>query len=439
MNSQEVFLTELFNYLNKNTAYAVLRNYDGLPSHNKSRDIDIVIEKCQYRKIRRGLVSLIERLGWRVVTYLYSDRLITWVCGNLDNDGKTELVQLDFFYHTSVYGVKLLSAKEALKDRKFNGILYHVNIECEFLDKYLYDRAVGATYPEKYQSTRDAVITSHVVNSKILSLFGVENVSACDKNSSRKMLLHALRKQLIKSPFSGTISILSFLYYRIKNYLCSKTGFSIGFTGPDGVGKSTVIDMLIDSFGDVFKEAHSYYHFRPQLFGNLGEVAHSAGLKKEVDKNYEDPHRGGKTGWLNSFLRLCYYTVDYVWGYAVKVKTQTRITRIVIFDRYYTDIICDSHRTRIWLPFRFLYWFGRIFIPQLDYNILLTADTDTILKRKHELSFASVSEIKERMAYLSDKKGFYLIENDTQPEHAISKILEIVFEKQHKKNIKRIL
>lgn len=64
------------------------------------------------------------------------------------------------------------------------------------------------------------------------------------------------------------------------NYLRSNTGFSVGFTGPDGSGKTTVIDLLLDRLAPVFRTAYKYYHFRPALFGNLGEVAHSAGLKK---------------------------------------------------------------------------------------------------------------------------------------------------------------
>lgn len=101
-----------------------------------------------------------------------------------------------------------------------------------------------------------------------------------------------------------------------------------------------------------------------------------------MDRDYSKPHRGEKTGILSSFVRLLYYSLDYIVGYWIKVKSVTRITRIVIFDRYYTDIICDSHRSRIYLNYRILYWFGKLFIPSLDYNILLTASTDTILVRK---------------------------------------------------------
>ena len=65
-----------------------------------------------------------------------------------------------------------------------------------------------------------------------------------------------------------------------------------------------MIDLLIENLGDVFRKAHTYYHFRPTLFGNLGEVAHSAGVKKDVDRDFSKPHRGEKT---SVFSRLHYW------------------------------------------------------------------------------------------------------------------------------------
>lgn len=428
------FQTKLFGLLNEKAEYAVLRNYDGLPEYNQSRDIDIIIERKVYNRIKYDLLDLVDKSKWKVVTLLKSDRLVTWVCGHISDDGAVDLIQLDFFFNTSVFGVMLMPAADFLRTRKFNGRIYHVDKACEFLDKYLYDRAVGAVYPDKYQAVKEAVASDKNVTDILQSVFGINSVEECDKTSGRKLLMHAFGR----TPVASFCRFLKFEYFRVKNYLCSNTGFSIGFTGPDGVGKTTVIDRMVESFGDVFRTAHVYYHFRPMLFGNIGEVAHSAGLKKEVDRNYSDPHRGGKTGKLNSFLRLLYYSVDYILGYWTKIKSVTRITRLVIFDRYYTDIICDSRRSRIHLNPKFLYWFGRIFIPSLDYNILLTARTETILSRKQELDAAGVETINRNIDYLTTKKGYYKVMNETTPDDAVRQILSFIFDQQHKKNIKRL-
>lgn len=438
MRTSVEFLTTFFNFLNKNGEYAVLRNFEGLPAHNNSRDIDIVIEPSTYRRLKSDLIELIEKESWKIVTYLNSDRLITWVCACVDNDSRTEIVQFDFFFHTSIFGITLLEAKDFLKSRQFNGTIYHVDKEYEFLDKYMYDRAVGVAYPEKYRKTREAVENSGEVKKVLKKVFGSNSIEECDKTSGKKLLLNAFKQNLSSNPFRTIGRMLNFEYYHIRNYVCSNTGFSVGFTGPDGSGKTTVIDQILERLAPVFRTAHKYYHFRPALFGNLGEVAHSAGLKKEVDRDYSKPHRGGKTGALSSFARLLYYSIDYIIGYFVKVKSVTRITRVVIFDRYYTDIICDSRRSRIYLNYKFLYWFGKLFIPSLNYNILLTARSETILARKRELDEEGIRRINERIDYLANKKGYKKILNEQTPEIAVAEILNYIFDNQHKKNLRRL-
>ncbi len=434
MTTAAELLTEFFGYLNANCGYAVLRNFEGLPEKNNSRDIDIIIERTAYRKNKKNLIALLEKNEWKIITYLNSDRVDTWVCGCIDNYSNTEIVQFDFFFNTSLFGIRLLNAKEFLANREFNGKIYHVNKEYEFLDKYMYDRAVGAEYPEKYKHVKEAVAESSLVKEKLKKVFGTKSIEDCDKRSGKRMLLCAA----MHNPIATLAHFCAFEYHRIKNYLCSHTGFSIGFTGPDGSGKTTVIDTLLSRIAPVFRTAHKYYHFRPTLFGNLGEVAHSAGVKKEVDRNYSDPHRGKKTGKASSFLRLCYYSIDYIIGYFVKVKSVTRITRLVIFDRYYTDIICDSRRSRIYLSPKFLYWWGKLFIPTLDYNILLTASSETILARKRELDEEGIKTINTKIDYLAGKRGYTKVLNETTPEVAVYEILNHVFNEQHKKNLKRL-
>lgn len=423
--------------LNAKAEYAVLRNFEGLPSSNNSRDIDIIITRKSYKAIKKELVKLIDNSGWKIVTYLHSDRLISYVCAKNEGDN-TEIIQWDFFFDTSVWGIQLMSAEEFLANKKFNGFLYYTDVEGQFLDKYLYNRAVGSAYPEKYRATREAAEDSPIVANKLLAIFGYASTSECDKKSGKALLCRALWANIKNNPLALIGSIIYFLYTFVKNYICSRTGFSVGFTGPDGSGKTTVIEMLLGRIAPVFGTAHKYYHFRPALFGNLGEVAHSAGIKKEVDRDYSNPHRGGKTGKLSSLARLAYYSIDYIVGYFVKVKSVTRITRVVIFDRYFTDIICDSRRSRIYLGRKFLYWWKRLLIPSLDYNILLTASSETILARKRELDEEGIRAINDKIDYLSNKKGYRKVLNEGAPQTAVTEILTYIFEEQHKKNLRRL-
>ena len=79
-----------------------------------------------------------------------------------------------------------------------------------------------------------------------------------------------------------------------------------------------------------------------------------------------------------------------------------------------------------------------MFIPSLDYNILLTASSETILARKRELDEDGIRTINAKIDYLADKKGYTKILNESTPQVAVYETLSFVFEKQHKKNLKRL-
>jgi thymidylate kinase len=434
MQNTTKFLINLFDYLNQNVNYAVLRNFEGLPSDNDSRDIDIIIEKKELNRHKSSIQSLIIDSGWQIITYLNNGRLITYVCGIID-DGNVELVQLDFFLHTSVHGITLADAKEIVENRAFNGKVYYVSKDYEFLDKYLYNRAVGASYPEKYNNVREYVAHSDIVKKKLNAIFGCDDLNLIDKLDGKKLLFRALKYNM-QTQFFRTMKRMAeslFIYYY--NFFRSTTAPRLGFTGPDGSGKTTVIELLHKNISPVFGKATEFYHFRPTLFPNMGEAGYSAGIKKKVDREYNKPHRGSKKGTLNSFVRLCYYTIDYILGFWIKVKSHCRITKFIIFDRYYTDIIVDSRRTSIYLNTKFLYYWGKLMVPSLHYNILLTADTDVILSRKQELNRKGIDSINNKLHYLSTKKGYYLIKNNGTAEEAVQQILTIVFEEQHRKNM----
>ncbi|MFI3321286.1 MAG: hypothetical protein R3Y50_02035 [Rikenellaceae bacterium] len=432
MENSVQYITKVLEFLNENVRYALLRNYEQLPYCNSSRDIDIIIEKGELKRCKAQIKNILLSDGWKLFSYLDNGRLTTFVCAKICGNS-IEMVQWDFFVNTSIHGVELLSAKEMIDSRESNGTLYHVSKDYEFLDKYTYNRAVGAKYPEKYIALRNEIKDSEIVKDRLNLLFGLDDYEKIDKCLGKRLFLRAFWSNFLKNPIKTIVNIIISMLIYFCQFLSSSIAPKIAFTGADGAGKTTIIELLRSKLSPVYGKVAIYYHFRPLLIPNLGEVAHSVKLKKSVDREFEKPHRAKKKGVVNSFFRLCYYTIDYIFGYLVKIKPHCKITKLIIFDRYYNDIIVDSRRCSIYLNKKFLYWWGIVFIPKMDYNFLITADTDIILKRKSELDREGVERINENMRFLSTKKGFYMIDNSSTAEAAVIDIFKIILEGQHQR------
>ena len=56
MQNTTAHIDAIIGLLNAKADYAVLRNFEGLPSSNCSRDIDIIITRKSYKKMRRKKV-----------------------------------------------------------------------------------------------------------------------------------------------------------------------------------------------------------------------------------------------------------------------------------------------------------------------------------------------------------------------------------------------
>jgi thymidylate kinase len=435
MQNSSQLTFNIFEYLNSHANYAVLRNYKDLPLKNSSRDIDILLEKKEFLKIEKTIANYISAINFKIVTLFRSDKIVTYVCAKASNEN-VDIVQFDFFFNTSLFGILLLDVNEILNKREFNGAIYHVSKEYEFLDKYLQLKFLNKVYPQKYKSIFNEMTKSLLLSNILHESYGIANLIELEDIKNTRFKMAVLLNNLREKPLMQLRLIASFLWNYFKNLITYK-GFSVGFSGPDGAGKTTVINSTIDELKKVYS-AIELFHFRPNVISNLSEVAQKKGLKKEVDDDFSNPHRGGKTSKTSSIIRLLYYSIDYIIGYLIKVRPRLHKRSIVIFDRYFTDIIADSRRSRIFLKSNFLFLFGIFFIPKLNYNILLTADKDVILFRKQELTSDGIDNINEKLIYLSSKKGYYYVENNDTPEKAIKKILEHIFHEQDLKNKKRI-
>ena len=417
------FLTDFFAWLNKEYNYAVLRNFEELPEGNVSRDIDLLLPADELKKFRNELPAFAEKRNCRILYTNEDNQFLTIVL--VDSD--FQIFQLDLQRNFAWMGIDLLDEKIVLKHRIFNGKVYHLPPSLTFLPKYLYSRILGAKYPEKYKAVQEAAFLdkSFNIESFLQQLScGKGGFEFWENTGKWKLRFLAFCSALKNKPFRALGRMSEFLSRYFLD-LFRRRGLMISFSGPDGCGKTTVIEMLMERLA---VNPPKLFHFRPTLLPNLGEAAHKAGMVKEVDRNFDKPHRAKKKGVLNSLIRFTYYYSDYLLGYFCKILPIRQRKHIVIFDRYFTDVIADSERSSIFLNFKFICWL-RHFVPMCRYNFIFCVKPETIRARKQELEVDDMKRIYSRLDYLCSKdKRYYKIDNNGTPEDAVRQILSVLLE-----------
>jgi len=163
----------------------------------------------------------------------------------------------------------------------------------------------------------------------------------------------------------------------MKSKINNMSGVWIALLGPDGCGKSSVIEQLKLRFNNAFS-AVDVLHLRPHV---------KLSIKKDtVNVSVDDPHGQDARSSLSSVIKIMYFFFDYTVGYFIKVRPLLQKNKLVIFDRYYDDILVDPKRYR----YGGKMWFARLighFIPKPNLMILLNAPADIIQGRKQEVSF----------------------------------------------------
>lgn len=431
------FLSRFFEMLNGHFTYAVLRNHEGLPEDISSRDIDILLAASELHPFQHGLAALLEKTGWRIFYTNRDDQFWTIVLGADSASGETEPLQIDIMFHLSVMGIALLDENKVLESRQFNGKVYFLPPRYVFLCKYVYSRILGAKYPEKYAEFRRQMpeAESAAIEAELRTLAGGRHEQDFwEKSGKWRLRRVTLFYALLRTPCRQFRQGCTYLLFLILNLLFRR-GLMISFSGPDGCGKTTVIELLRRRLA---VNPPLLFHFRPELLPNLGEVGAKARVLKEVDRNFDRPHRASRKGNLNSFLRLGYYSLDYILGYAVKILPLRQRKHIVFFDRYFTDIIVDGERSCIFLGSGFLARLRHL-VPQCEYCFLFRVDPDRIFSRKQELSKGDIGRIYSRLELLAARsKNCHWIDNNATPEDAVEQIMNILLNMQHRRYVRKL-
>jgi hypothetical protein len=184
---------------------------------------------------------------------------------------------------------------------------------------------------------------------------------------------------------------------RVVRRLLKPTGVHITLLGPDGSGKSTLIDGLISNL-DVFFRRQRVIHFRPRFF----EPPDERGA-------VSDPHGKPPYGLARSVAKLGYYFVDYWVAFLFKLFLGKAESTLIIFDRDFDDLLVDSKRYRLAPASLALARVFRCLLPKPDLTFILDLPPDVCHARKPELPIDELERQREVLKKLAASGEHYVI------------------------------
>ena len=195
------------------------------------------------------------------------------------------------------------------------------------------------------------------------------------------------------------------------------TGLVVGFLGPDGAGKSTLIQALTRELAPAFRRT-SYFHLRTSVLLRRSESQGGGAVTA--------PHGQTPRGRLASLVKLFALAAEYVAGYAAVVLPMKIRSSLVIFDRYFHDLQADPLRYR-WQGAPWLSRATGRLLPEPDVWIILDAPSAVLLARKAEVS-AAAAEL-QRAGYRAlgrQLKHSVVIDTSATVESSVGAALDFV-------------
>jgi thymidylate kinase len=412
------FLFELFRSLDKyDVRYCVLHSWERLPEDLPS-DLDLAVHPSDrpklgavFRALRDQEFLPVQCLNYAVNAYYF---VFFWFLGS-----QLQSVAVDVIFEHRRGGLILTSGEDLVAGRIRRDLFWipSPSIELHYL---LAKKTCKGIVPLHQQDRLKRLIEGmgRLEGENVAAdLFGEQwkerVVDACldgTLSGISEQLGRALRRTSVhRHPITPVIYFFGDSIRLIRRWL-HPTGILVVILGPDGIGKSTLIGKLIGKLEPAFRQSR-VFHFRPQLIKPRAETGLAA----------SDPHGDPARGTLGSVARLIGFFVDFWVGYLLITRPLLARSGLVIFDRYFHDIIIDRKRYRYggprWVP-RVL---ARAIPPTESLFLVLDAELDVILTRKREVAAGELNRLRSSyVGMASEGSRVDLIKTDEGIEKSLT-------------------
>ncbi len=197
-----------------------------------------------------------------------------------------------------------------------------------------------------------------------------------------------------------------------------KTKILISFSGIDGAGKSTQIELLAEYLINkkkkvlVTEEMFGYFLLKP-IIGSLRSATGSPSL---------GPVKRNKSLLLKLWFIPAF--IDIWLSYIFKIKILVNNYDYVIADRFYIDIWANLLYYGYLPNWAFVYFVK--LLPKADIGIMLSVEPKIVLKREREFPPKYYNEQKAIYDNLAAIVGLKIVEANDAPNSVFNKIIKII-------------
>jgi thymidylate kinase len=226
-----------------------------------------------------------------------------------------------------------------------------------------------------------------------------------------------LRRATVRQPLRVTGRWLGRNLRRLRRYVHPAGGVGVIFLGPDGAGKSTLIEEVRRQLAGAFSTS-TVLQFPPALLRRaLGRAEGPVQL----------PHALPPRSPLSSVARAVgYWLVYYTLGYWLSIRPALARSTLALHDRHLLDAVVDPTRYRYASPRWLLRLVWRL-IPKADLVILLDAPAEVLQARKHEVPLeVTVRQREDYRKLIGGLKNGYVVSTARPVSEAVDEVTGLI-------------
>jgi thymidylate kinase len=433
IQASDIFTTTFDALESAGVKTCILHDYEEYPNNILS-DVDFIVFPDDLSKV---LSTIIKLQGILVQCLQHESNAYYYVLWAISSSGVNRFLHLDVSGDYRRNGYVFLTAEEILTSRRRYKDFWIPAADVEFA-YYLIKKVTKASLNEVQTNS---LVSLYKKNPKgcrqYIHRFWPENsatelISAVESNKWSNVCsrIRWFRKKLFAKAIKADPSAF-FLYWkndlaRRMKRLSAPTGFQVVFLGTDGSGKSSVIREVEANLSPVFRKTFRM-HLRPSLLRTSKDL-----------KMVKNPHGLANYSPIISLLKLGYFSLDYIIGYFITIYFMLVQSTLVLFDRYYHDILVDPKRYRYSGPMWLARYVGKI-IPKPDLFILLDASPEILQSRKQEVSFMETDQQqKTYLKLVCGMKNGIVVDSSRSLNDVVSDVNKAILELMADRTRKRL-